>query len=167
MDSSVTTGTIRQGTRRPMCKPAQLPDRCVIGSWRENQIVKLKRRSDPSTGLGADNRMYYEPSAQRRIQFYWTRNWREISVCSGSTIILPESTELQTGIMFGGCGKRGDPSCRGGGADARSLFGARDSKEISLLCLPSRCHHIVAYGECPGTGDNGNGRMLAVTWPAD
>ena len=37
----------------------------------ESQIVKLKRRSDPSTGLGADNRMYYEPSAQRRIQFYF------------------------------------------------------------------------------------------------
>ena len=53
-----------------MCKPAQLPDRCGIGSWRENQIVKLKRGSDPSTGLGADNRMYYEPSAQRQIQFY-------------------------------------------------------------------------------------------------
>ena len=53
-----------------MCKPAQLPDRCVIGSWRENQIVKLKRLSDPSTGLGADNRIYYEPSEQRQIQFY-------------------------------------------------------------------------------------------------
>ena len=56
-----------------MCKPAQLPDRCGIGSWRENQIVKLKRGSAPSTGLGADNRMYYEPSAQRQIRFYWTR----------------------------------------------------------------------------------------------
>ena len=44
---------------------------CNWTSWRENQIVKLKRRSDPSTGLGADNRMYYEPSAQRRIQFYY------------------------------------------------------------------------------------------------
>ena len=29
-----------------MCKPAQLPDRCVIGSWRENQIVKLKKSKD-------------------------------------------------------------------------------------------------------------------------
>ena len=37
----------------------------------ESQIVKLIRRSDPSSGLGADNRMYYEPSAPRRIQFYY------------------------------------------------------------------------------------------------
>ena len=148
-----------------MCKPAQLPDRCVIGSWRENQIVKLKRRSDPSTGLGADNRMYYEPSAQRRIQFYWTRNWREISVVR--VPLLPEWSEWSTGIVFGGRGKRGDPSCRGGGTDACSLFGARDSKETSLLYCPSRYYHVVAYGECPGTGDNGNGRMLAVTWPAE
>ena len=137
---------------------------CNWTSWRENQIVKLKRRSDPSTGLGADNRMYYEPSAQRQIQFYWTR-------IGGISVVrvplLPESSEWSTGIVFGGRGKRGDPSCRGGGTDACSLFGARDSKEISLLCLPSRCHHIVAYGECPGTGDNGNGRMLAVTWPAE
>jgi len=60
-------------TRNPaaMCKPAQLPDRCGIGSWRENQIVKLKRGSDPSTGLGEDNRMYYGPSAQRQIRFYF------------------------------------------------------------------------------------------------
>ena len=132
----------------------------------ETQLVKLSRSSDPSLGLGVDNRKYNEPSAPRRIPFYWTR-LRGISVCTSLTVILPESTELLTGIMFGGCGKRGDPSCRGGGADARSLFGARDSKEVSLLCLPSRCHHIVAYGECPGIGDNGKGRMLAVTWPAE
>ena len=131
----------------------------------ESQIVKLKRRSDPSTGLGADNRMYYEPSAQRRIQFYWTRNWREISVVR--VPLLPEWSEWSTGIVFGGRGKRGDPSCRGGGTDACSLFGARDSKETSLLYCPSRYYHVVAYGECPGTGDNGNGRMLAVTWPAE
>ena len=36
----------------------------------ESQIVNLKRGSDPSTGLGADNRMYYGPSAQRQIRFY-------------------------------------------------------------------------------------------------
>ena len=37
----------------------------------ETQLVKLNRRSDPSTGLGADNRMYDGPSAQRQIQFYF------------------------------------------------------------------------------------------------
>ena len=129
----------------------------------ESQIVNLKRRSDPSTGLGADNRMYYEPSAQRRIRFYWTR-MEEISVVW--VPLLPESSEWSTGIVFGGRGKRGDPSCRGGGADACSLFGARDFKEASLLYLPSRSHCIVVYSGCPSAGDNGNGRMLAVTWPA-
>ena len=58
----------------------------------ESQIVKLKRRSDPGTGLGADNRMYYEPSAQRRIQFYWTLIGG-MSVGSSLTITLPESSE--------------------------------------------------------------------------
>ena len=55
--------------------------------WRENQLVKLIRRSDPSSGLGADNRKYYEPSAPRRIQFYWTRIGG-IFVCSSLTITL-------------------------------------------------------------------------------
>ena len=137
---------------------------CTLTSWREVQIVNLKRSSDPSTGLGADNRMYYEPSAQRRIQFYWTR-LEEISV--GRVPLLPESSEWSTGIVFGGRGKRGDPSCRGGGTDACSLFGARDSKEASLLYLPSRGHCIVVYIGCPSAGDNGNGRGLAVTWPAE
>ena len=132
--------------------------------WRETQIVKLKRGSDPSTGLGEDNRMYYGPSAQRQIRFYWTR-------IGGISVVwvplLPESSEWSTGIVFGGRGKRGDPSCRGGGADACSLFGARDFKEASLLYLPSRSHCIVVYSGCPSAGDNGNGRMLAVTWPAE
>ena len=82
------------------------------GFYGERQIVKLKRRSDPSTGLGADNRMYYEPSAQRRIRFYWTR-LKESSVVR--VPLLPESSEWSTGIVFGVRGKRGDPSCRGGG----------------------------------------------------
>ena len=132
---------------------------CTLTSWRKVQMVNLKRSSDPSTGLGADNRMYYEPSAQRRIRFYWTR-LEEISVVR--VPLLPESSEWSTGIVFGGRGKRGDPSCRGGGTDACSLFGARDFKETSLLYCPSRCYHVVVYGECPGIGDNGNGRMLAV-----
>ena len=51
----------------------------------ETQLVKLNRRSDPSTGLGADNRMYYEPSAQRQIQFYCLRCWGFQSV----ELILP------------------------------------------------------------------------------
>ena len=38
----------------------------------ESQIVILIGVCDPSFGLGANNRKYYEPSAPRRIQFYWT-----------------------------------------------------------------------------------------------
>ena len=133
---------------------------CNWTSWRENQIVKLKRRSDPSTGLGADNRMYYEPSAQRRIQFYWTR-LEEISVVW--VPLLPESSAWSMGIVFGGCGKRSDPSCRGGDIEACSPFGAWDSKEIPLLYQPFRTHVVVVlYGELDA-GDNGNGRELTVT----
>ena len=87
----------------------------------------------------------------------------KISVCSAELQTTNESSAWSTGIVSGGCGKRGDPSCRGEGAVACSLFGARDSKEASLLYHPSRCHRIVVYGECPGAGDNGNRRMLAVT----
>ena len=36
----------------------------------ETQLVKLIRRSDPNWGQ-LDNRKYYEPSAPRRIQFYY------------------------------------------------------------------------------------------------
>ena len=39
----------------------------------EPQLVKLIRKSDLSLGLRANSRMYYEPSAPRRIPFYWTR----------------------------------------------------------------------------------------------
>ena len=61
----------------------------------ENQIVKLKRRSDPSTGLGADNRMYYEPSAQRRIQFYFGQ-----VECYQSIFNLLPCRDKCTGFMY-------------------------------------------------------------------
>ena len=67
------------------------------------------------------------------------------------------------GIVFGGRGKRGDPSCRGGDIEACSPFGAWDSKETPLLYQPFRIHVIVVlYGELDA-GDNGNGRELTVT----
>ena len=97
----------------------------------ESQIVKLKRRSDPSTGLGADNRMYYEPSAQRQIQFYWTR-MEEISVVR--VPLLPESSEWSTGIVFGGRGKRGDPSCGDGDIAACSSLDQGSPESKSLFC---------------------------------
>ena len=114
-----------------MCKPAQLPDRCGIGSWRETQIVKLKRGSDPSTGLGADNRMYYEPSAQRRIRFYWTR-------IGGISVVrvplLPESSEWPTGIVFEDRGKRDILNCGDGDIAACSSLDQGSPESKSLFC---------------------------------
>ena len=135
---------------------------CNWTSCRENQLVKLVSVCDPSLGLGANNRKYYEPSAPRRIPFYWTQIGG-ISVSSSLAVTLPESTELLRGIVFGGCGKRSDPSCRGGDIEACSPFGAWDSKETPLLYQPFRTHVIVVlYGELDA-GDNGNGRELTVT----
>ena len=132
----------------------------------ESQISKLSRRSGPNWGQ-PNNREFNEPSAPRRMQFYWTQIGGIIPVCLAELPPYMELSEWSTGIVFGGRGKRGDPSCRGGGADACSVFGARDFKEASLLYLPSRSHCIVVYSGCPSAGDNGNGRMLAVTWPAE
>ena len=70
---------------------------------------------------------------------------------------------MLTGIVFGGCGKRSDPSCRGGDAEAGPSFGARDSKEAPLLYQPSRNRFIVVYFGGLGAGDNGNRRKLTVT----
>ena len=86
-----------------------------------------------------------------------------IFVGSSLAITLSESTELLRGIVFGGCGKRSDPSCRGGDIEACSPFGAWDSKETPLLYQPFENRVVVAlYGELD-TGDNGNGRELTVT----
>ena len=132
----------------------------------ESQISKLSRASGLDEGQ-PNNRELNEPSrravrALRQSHLNWTR-LEKISVCSAELQTTNESSAWSTGIVSGGCGKRGNPSCRGEGAVACSLFGARDSKEASLLYHPSRCHRIVVYGECPGAGDNGNRRMLAVT----
>ena len=73
---------------------------CNWTSCRENQLVKLVSVCDPSLGLGANNRKYYEPSAPRRIPFYWTQIGG-ISVSSSLAITLPESTELLRGLCLG------------------------------------------------------------------
>ena len=116
----------------------------------ERQSIKLDRRSGPNWGQ-LNNRKLNEPSAMRQIQFNWTQIGG-ISVCSASLSPFQESTELLTGIVFGSCGKRSDPSCRGGDAEACSPFGARDSKEAPLLHHPSRCHCIVVYFDGPDAG---------------
>ena len=136
---------------------------CNWTPWRENQLVNLGSVCDSSLGLGANNRKYYEPSAPRRIPFYWTQIGGIIFVVSSLAITLSESTELLRGVVFGGCGKRSDPSCRGGDIEACSPFGAWDSKETPLLYQPFETRVIVVlYGELD-TGDNGNGRELTVT----
>ena len=50
---------------------------CNWTSWRENQLINLGSVCDPSLGLGASNRKYHEPSAPRKITFYWTRLEKE------------------------------------------------------------------------------------------
>ena len=131
--------------------------------YRELQLVKLIRDSDPSLGLGANSRMYYEPSAPRRIPFYWTRIGGFISaLCLSLIFILKESAEWLMGIVFGGCGKRSDFSCRGGDIEACPPFGAWESKETPLLYQPLRTHVVVVLHGEPDAGDNGNERELAV-----
>ena len=149
----------------PMQAPGQRGDLACNSRIYESQISKLSRASGLDEGQ-PNNRELNEPSrravrALRQSHFNWTR-LEKISVCSAELQTTNESSAWSTGIVSGGCGKRGNPSCRGEGAVACSLFGARDSKEASLLYHPSRCHRIVVYGECPGAGDNGNRRMLAV-----
>ena len=130
---------------------------------REPQLVKLIRESDLSLGLRANSRMYYEPSAPRRIPFYWTQIGGFISaLCLSLIFILKESAEWLMGIVFGGCGKRSDFSCRGGDIEACSPFGAWDSKETPLLYQPLRTHVVVVLHGEPDAGDNGNARELTV-----
>ena len=130
----------------------------------EPQLVKPNRENDLSLGLRANSRMYNEPSAPRRIPFYWTQiGGFSSALCLSLVFILKESAEWLMGIVFGGCGKRSDFSCRGGDIEACSPFGAWESKETPLLYQPFRIHVIVVlYGELDA-GDNGNGRELTVT----
>ena len=128
----------------------------------ESKITELSRASGPGEGQ-QNNRKLNEPCARRQIRINWTR-LEKIPVCSVELQTTNELSAWSTGVVSGGCGKRGNPSCRGEGAVACSLFGARDSKEASLLYHPSRCHRIVVYGECPGAGDNGNRRQDASSY---
>ena len=77
--------------------------------------------------------------------------------------ILTESAEWLMGIVFGGCGKRSDPSCRGGNAEACSSFGAWDSKDAPLLYQPFKTHVLIVVHGDLDIGDNGNQRELTVT----
>ena len=91
----------------------------------ESQISKLSRASGLDEGQ-PNNRELNEPSrwavrALRQSQFNWTR-LEKISVCSAELKLYMELAAWSTGIVSGGCGKRGDPSCRGEGAVACSLF---------------------------------------------
>ena len=130
----------------------------------EPQLVKPNRESDLSLGLRANSRMFNEPSAPRQIPFYWTQiGGFSSALCLSLVFILKESAEWLMGIVFEGCGKRSDFSCRGGDIETCPPFGAWESKETPLLYQPFRIHVIVVlYGELDA-GDNGNGRELTVT----
>ena len=103
-----------------LCLLARSSRLACNSSLGESQINKLNRASGPSAASHRsagqpDNRKLNEPSAMRQIRFNWTR-LEEIFVCSAELQLYMELSAWSTGIVSGGCGKRGNPSCRGGGA---------------------------------------------------
>ena len=80
----------------------------------ESQIIELSRASGPGEGQ-QNNRKLNEPCARRQIRINWTR-LEKSPVCSAELQTTNESSAWSTGIVSGGCGKRGNPSCRGEGA---------------------------------------------------
>ena len=154
---------IRNSARNPRIN-ADAAESVWSSDWGESQLNKLNRSSGPNEGR-LNNRKLLEPPrgalALRQTQNNWTRSDGKISVCLASLRIHKLAAYL-TGIVFGDRGKHGIPSCRGGGTVACPLFEAMDFKEAPLLHYPSRCCYM-DYDECPGAGDNGNRRKLAVT----
>ena len=106
----------------PMQAPGQRGDLACNSRIYESQISKLSRASGLDEGQ-PNNRELNEPSrravrALRQSQFNWTQIGEIISVCSAELQLYMELSAWSTGIVSGGCGKRGNPSCRGGGAVA-------------------------------------------------
>jgi len=106
----------------PMQAPGQRGDLACNSRLYESQISKLSRASGLAEGQ-PNNRELNEPSrravrALRQSQFNWTQIGEIISVCSAELQLYMELSAWSTGIVSGGCGKRGNPSCRGGGAVA-------------------------------------------------
>ena len=70
--------------------------------------------------------------------------------------------EFLVGTVLGSHGNYGIPNCGGGGAAARSSLDQGSPESKSLSCAVLR-ETVLRMDACPVTGDNGNGRWLAVT----
>ena len=129
----------------------------------ESQIIELSRASGPGEGQ-QNNRKLNEPCARRQSRFNWTR-LEKIYVCSAELQTTNELSAWLTGIAFEDRGKRDILNCGDGGIAACSSLGQGNSKK-SLFCTHLR-EIITGRDACPSTGDNGNGKRLAVTRPAE
>ena len=128
----------------------------------KSQVNKLSRTSGSSSGQ-PDNRMLIEPSAMRQIQIKWTQIGEKASVCSAE-LEIQELSAWTTGIGFGDRGKHDILNCGDGDIAACSSLdqwiGSPESKSLFYTYLRET---IPGCDVCPGIGDNGNGRRLAVT----
>ena len=106
----------------PMQAPGQRGDLACNSRLYESQISKLSRASGLAEGQPNDRELNElsrrAVRALRQSQFNWTQIGEIISVCSAELQLYMELSAWSTGIVSGGCGKRGNPSCRGGGAVA-------------------------------------------------
>ena len=85
----------------------------------ESQLEKHNRSSGGPDEGRLNNRKLHEPSHSALALRHTQRNWTQIGIdnfCSLATLRIQELSAWTTGIVSGGCGKRGNPSCRGGGA---------------------------------------------------
>ena len=126
----------------------------------ESQIIELSRASGPGEGQ-QNNRKLNEPCARRQIRFFWTR-LGNVSVCSAELQLYMELSAWLTGIGFEDRGKRDILNCGDGDIAACSSLDQGSLESKSLFCTDLR-EIITGRDVCPGTGDNGNGRRLAVT----
>ena len=126
----------------------------------KSQVNKLSRTSGSSSGQ-PDNRMLIEPSAMRQSQINWTQIGEKASVCSAE-LEIQELSAWTTGIGFEGRGKHGILNCGDGDIAACPSLdqGSPESKSLFYTYLREI---IPGCDGFPGIGDNGNGRMLAVT----
>ena len=132
----------------------------------ESQIIELSRASGLAENQ-PNNRELNEPSrravrALRQSQFNWTQIGEIISVCSAELQLYMELSAWLTGIGFEDRGKRDILNCGDGDIAACSSLDQGSLESKSLFCTNLR-ETITGRDVCPGIGDNGNGRRLAVT----
>ena len=156
--SNPSDRTIRNSARNARNR-AHVAESVCSSERGESQINKLNRASGPSSGQ-PDNRKLNEPCARRRIRFFWTR--LDDPVCSAELQLYMELSAWLTGIGFEDRGKRDILNCGDGDIAACSSLDQGSLESKSLFCTNLR-ETITGRDVCPGIGDNGNGRRLAVT----